>query len=117
METDLCQDGRTLCRNDAKREKAKKTCGFTVSMSVNSSRVKCENEKIRAVCVLFCADEYVCTFGGRSAVDAEEFFPQSCGGAVSGCFAFAGGRAVSYPQGKSAVFSDAVNVRHDGSAV
>ena len=30
---------------------------------------------------------------------------------------FAGGRAVSYPQGKSAVFSDAVNVRHDGSAV
>ena len=47
METDLCQDGRILCRNDAKREKAKKTCGFTVSMSVNSSRVKCENEKIR----------------------------------------------------------------------
>ena len=43
----MCQDGRTLCRNDAKREKAKKTCGFTVSMSVNSSRVKCENEKIR----------------------------------------------------------------------
>ena len=29
----------------------------------------------------------------------------------------AGGRAVSYPQGKSAVFSDAVNFRHDGSAV
>ena len=27
-----------------------------------------------AVCVLFCADEYVCTFGGRSAVDAEEVF-------------------------------------------
>ena len=26
-------------------------------------------------------------------------------------------RAVSYPQGKSAVFSDAVNFRHDGSAV
>lgn len=24
-----------------------KTYGFTVSMSVNSSRVKCENEKIR----------------------------------------------------------------------
>ena len=24
-----------------------KTCGFTVSMSVNSSRVECENEKIR----------------------------------------------------------------------
>lgn len=59
-----------------------------------------------AVCVLFCADEYVCTFGGRSAVDAEEFFSQSCGGAGSGCFAFAGGRAVSYPQGKSAVFSE-----------
>jgi hypothetical protein len=37
--------------------------------------------------------------------------------AGSGCFAFAGGRAVSYPQGKSAVFSDAVNFRHDGSAV
>ena len=32
-------------------------------------------------------------------------------------FCFAGGRAVSYPQGKSAVFSDAVNFRHDGSAV
>lgn len=27
--------------------KQKKTCGFTVPMSVNSSRVKCENEKIR----------------------------------------------------------------------
>lgn len=54
---------------------------------------------------------------GDLPVDAEEFFPQSCGGAVSGCFAFAGGRAVSYPQGKSAVFSDAVNFRHDGSAV
>ena len=70
-----------------------------------------------AVCVLFCADEHVCTFGGRSAVNAEELFPQSGGGAGSGCFAFAGGRAVSYPQGKSAVFSDAVNFRHDGSAV
>lgn len=47
----------------------------------------------------------------------KSFFPQSCGGAGSGCFALAGGRAVSYPQGKSAVFSDAVNFRHDGSAV
>ena len=27
-----------------------------------------------AVCVLFCADEHVCTFGGRSAIDAEELF-------------------------------------------
>lgn len=47
----------------------------------------------------------------------KSFFRNLVAGAVSGCFAFAGGRAVSYPQGKSAVFSDAVNFRHDGSAV
>ena len=30
-----------------KQEKTKETCGFTVPMSVSSSRVKRENEKIR----------------------------------------------------------------------
>lgn len=37
LSAEMMQNGR----------KQKKTCGFTVSMSVNSSRVKCENEKIR----------------------------------------------------------------------
>ena len=65
METDLCQDGRTLCRNDAKREKAKKTCGFTVSMSVNSSRVKCENSAMKYV-IARCEELGVgCAYTGR----------------------------------------------------
>ncbi|MFQ8843219.1 MAG: hypothetical protein ACLR8P_22480 [Clostridium fessum] len=49
--------------------------------------------------VLFCADGYACTFGGRSAV--EKSFSAICGGAVSVLFCFAA-ESCSYPQGKSA---------------
>ena len=47
----------------------------------------------------------------------KSFFRNLVAALAAVVFAFAGGRAVSYPQGKSAVFSDAVNFRHDGSAV
>lgn len=69
------------------------------------------------VCVLFCTDEHVCAFIGRSAVDAEKFFSKPGGSTGGVYFAVAGERAVSYPQGKPAVFSVAVHFWHIGSVV